>query len=96
MSLPRFRDYISTRQRGCTVAHTSGYQRNVVWRNTNRLLGIEGYDGVKTGTTSAASACLVTLAHRGDRELIADIVGSATSDARYIDTRNLIRWAWSK
>jgi D-alanyl-D-alanine carboxypeptidase (penicillin-binding protein 5/6) len=96
LSLPRFRDYISTRQRGCTVTHTSGYRRNVVWRNTNRLLGIEGYVGVKTGTTSAAGACLVTLAHRGDRELIAVVLGSATSEARYIDTRNLIRWAWSK
>lgn len=96
LSLPRFRDYISTRQRGCTVKHTSGYQRNVVWRNSNRLLAIEGYAGVKTGTTSAAGACLVTLAHRGDRELIAVVLGSATSEARYIDTRNLVRWAWSK
>jgi serine-type D-Ala-D-Ala carboxypeptidase (penicillin-binding protein 5/6) len=96
LKLPRFRDYITAFQRGCTVTHTSGYRRNVVWRNTNRLLDIEGYDGVKTGTTSAAGACLVALARHGDREFIAVVLGSASSDSRYVDTRNLLRWAWGK
>lgn len=96
LAVPRFRDYVTTYQRGCTVAHTSGYRRNVVWRNTNRLLSIEGYDGVKTGTTTAAGACLVALARRGDRELIAVVLGSTSNDARYVDARNLLRWAWGK
>ena len=51
-------------QRGCTVQSESGYSRNVLWKNTNRLLKIQGFDGVKTGTTSAAGACLVS---RGQR-----------------------------
>jgi D-alanyl-D-alanine carboxypeptidase (penicillin-binding protein 5/6) len=96
LRLPRFRDYITAYQRGCTVTHTSGYRRNVVWRNTNRLLDIEGYDGVKTGTTSAAGACLVAIAKHGERELIAVVLGSTSTDARYVDTRNLLRWAWGK
>jgi D-alanyl-D-alanine carboxypeptidase (penicillin-binding protein 5/6) len=89
-----FRQYVSTRQRGCTVTGPGGYRRHVVWQNTNRLLEIEGYAGVKTGTTSAAGACLVSFGTRNGRSLIVVVLGSAAPDARYIDTRNLFRWAW--
>ena len=64
------------------------------WTATNRLLAIEGYDGVKTGTTSAAGACLVSKSRRGGRALILIVLGSRSSEARYTDTRNLYRWAW--
>ena len=96
MQMPRFRDYVSTRQHGSTLTGKSGSQRNVVWKNTNRLLGIEGYLGVKTGTTSAAGACLVSSAQRGDRQLLMVVLGSSSSDARYTDSRNLYRWAWQQ
>jgi D-alanyl-D-alanine carboxypeptidase (penicillin-binding protein 5/6) len=68
----------------------------VLWENTNQLLKIEGYDGVKTGTTSAAGACLVSSAKRGDDALIVVVLGAASSDSRYIDARNLYRWGWSQ
>ena len=93
--LPRFSHYVATRQRGCTVVGTSGYRRHVVWKNTNRLLPLRGYDGVKTGTTSAAGACLVSSGRRGNRHLLVVVLGSASSRARYVDTRNLFRWAWT-
>lgn len=91
-----FLQYVSTRQRGCRVRGPDGYTRNVRWKNTNRLLGIEGYAGVKTGTTSAAGACLVSLSQRGDDRLLLVVLGSAASDARYADSRNLFRWAWNQ
>jgi D-alanyl-D-alanine carboxypeptidase (penicillin-binding protein 5/6) len=91
-----FQRYVSTRQRGCRVTAADGYTRNVHWKNTNRLLGIDGYLGVKTGTTSAAGACLVSLSQRGDDRLLLVVLGSAASDSRYIDSRNLYRWAWRK
>jgi D-alanyl-D-alanine carboxypeptidase (penicillin-binding protein 5/6) len=72
----------------------SGYKRNVVWRNTNQLLKIEGYDGIKTGTTGAAGNCLVSTAERGGRRLVVVVLGSTSTDSRYTDTRNLFRWAW--
>ena len=56
---------------------------------------IEGYAGVKTGTTSAAGACLVSLGRRDGRSLLIVVLGSANSDARYVDSRNLYRWAWT-
>lgn len=93
---PEFSDYVATRQRGCTLVGSGGYRRNVVWRNTNQLLGIDGFEGVKTGTTGAAGACLVSKGHRNDRELLVVVLGSASSTGRYVDTRNLYRWAWAK
>jgi D-alanyl-D-alanine carboxypeptidase (penicillin-binding protein 5/6) len=94
--LPRFREYVNTRQRGCTLIGPGGYKRNIVWKNTNRLLPIEGYDGIKTGTTSAAGACLVSSAHRGDDHVLVVVLGSTSGDGRYVDTRNLLRWAWGR
>ena len=84
----------STRQRGATVTGPGGYSRFVVWKNTNELLGIEGFEGVKTGTTDKAGACLVSLGNRSGRPLIVVVLGSAASEARYTDSRNLYRWAW--
>ncbi|MCA9178502.1 MAG: serine hydrolase [Planctomycetales bacterium] len=94
LATPRFADYVNTAQRGCTVVGAGGYRRNLLWKNTNRLLTREGYRGMKTGTTSAAGACLVSIGQRDGDELIVVVLGSTSSDARYVDTRNLFRWAW--
>jgi D-alanyl-D-alanine carboxypeptidase (penicillin-binding protein 5/6) len=96
MKLPLFREIVATPQRGATVSGPGGYKRNVSWKNTNHLLGIEGYDGVKTGTTTAAGACLVSSGTRGDDSLIVVVLGAGSSDSRYVDTRNLFRWGWSQ
>ncbi len=93
-TLPLFREVTSTVQYGCRVTGSSGYVRNVKWENTNQLLSIDGYAGVKTGTTDAAGACLVSVGNRKDRELLVVVLGSAASASRYADTRNLFAWAW--
>ena len=94
IQLPRFNEYVTTRQHGCTVTGPGGYERNVIWKNTNRLLAIDGYQGVKTGTTSAAGACLVSSGQRGEDHLLVVVLGATSSDARYVDARNLFRWSW--
>jgi D-alanyl-D-alanine carboxypeptidase (penicillin-binding protein 5/6) len=96
MQNPLFRQYVGTRQHGTKVTGEGGYERNVVWKNTNKLLGIEGYSGVKTGTTTAAGACLVSWGERDGRELIVVVLGATHTDARYVDARNLFRWAWGQ
>lgn len=93
---PLLQTVVSTRQRGAAVSGPGGYLRNVLWKNTNELLAIEGYAGVKTGTTDQAGACLVSSATRGERRLIIVVLGSAASEARYTDSRNLYRWAWQE
>lgn len=91
---PAFRKYVSTREYETTVKSPTGETRPVVWKSTNQLLEIAGYDGVKTGTTDLAGACLVSSGRRGDDHLLICVLGSTTPEGRYIDTRNLFRWAW--
>lgn len=94
--IPFLQKVVATPQRGATVTGPGGYERNVLWKNTNNLLKIEGYDGVKTGTTDAAGACLVSSAKRGDDSLIVVVLGAPSSDSRYVDSRNLYRWGWQQ
>jgi D-alanyl-D-alanine carboxypeptidase (penicillin-binding protein 5/6) len=96
MQNPIFRNYVNTRQHGTTVTGEGGYERNIIWKNTNKLLTIDGYSGVKTGTTTPAGACLVSWGERDGRELIVVILGATHTDSRYIDARNLFRWAWQQ
>ncbi len=90
----RFRKYVGTREYACDVTGADGKKRPVTWENTNRLLGTEGYDGVKTGTTTPAGACLIASGRRGDDHLIVVILGATSTDGRYTDARNLFRWGW--
>ena len=89
-----FREIVATRRRTATLENIDGYRRDVVWNNTNKLLGIEGYEGIKTGTTTPAGCCLASCGRRGDRRLIVVVLGSTSTDARYADSRNLFRYAW--
>lgn len=93
--VPLVREVVKTAQHGCTLDSVAGYQRNIEWKNTNQLLQSEGYDGIKTGTTNAAGACLVSTGERDGKRLIVVVLGSTSSDARYSDSRNLYRWAWN-
>lgn len=94
MKNERFRHYVSTRRHESEVMTPAGGKRAVTWTNTNRLLDIEGYEGVKTGTTTPAGNCLVASGRRGDDRLIVVVLGATTADGRYQDARNLFRWAW--
>jgi serine-type D-Ala-D-Ala carboxypeptidase (penicillin-binding protein 5/6) len=94
LKLPMFRELIQTARRDGVVTGPGGYQRTIVWTNTNRLLQMESFAGVKTGTTNAAGACLVSLGVRDGREAVCVVFGASSSDARYVDTRNLFRWYW--
>jgi D-alanyl-D-alanine carboxypeptidase (penicillin-binding protein 5/6) len=91
---PLFREIVATRRRTIRLENLDGYARDVVWNNTNKLLGIEGYDGIKTGTTTPAGCCLASSGERGGRRLIVVVLGSTSTEARYADTRNLFRHAW--
>ena len=91
-----FRNYTATRQRGTVVSGPGGYTRNVLWKNTNELLAIDGFDGIKTGTTDQAGACLVSTGEREGQRLIVIVLGSAASESRYTDSRNLYRWGWKQ
>lgn len=91
-----FREVVATRRYATTVSSTAGYQRNVVWRNTDQLLRREGFYGVKTGTTGPAGACLVSAGERDGKPLYVVVLGANSGSNRYLDARNLYRWAWNQ
>jgi D-alanyl-D-alanine carboxypeptidase (penicillin-binding protein 5/6) len=89
-----FREIVSTRHHDVEVAGRDGKRRTLSWKNTNRLLAIAGYSGVKTGFTQGAGSCLVSTGERGRDALIVVILGAPSADAAVADSRNLYRWAW--
>jgi len=96
MRMPAFRRYVGTRRYECTVRRPDGRCRVVVWENTNQLLGTDGYDGIKTGTTTSAGCCLVASGHRGKAHLLSAVLGAKEGADRYTDTRALFEWAWEQ
>jgi D-alanyl-D-alanine carboxypeptidase len=57
VSDPGFRFYVSQRERKVAI-HRGGQLLEYLLRNTNELLGNNGVDGVKTGTTAKAGQCI--------------------------------------
>ena len=61
----------------------------------NKLLFIDdNVDGIKTGFTNAAGYCLASSAKRGNRRLIAVIMGAPTPDVRIQSSRTLLEYGF--
>jgi D-alanyl-D-alanine carboxypeptidase (penicillin-binding protein 5/6) len=90
---PFAREVIATRRYECMAKGQEGYQRRLIWKNSNRLLDVAGYLGIKTGTTDAAGECLVSMSDREGIQTIVVVLGASGSAARYADSRNLHRWS---
>ena len=68
---------------------------NITQPNRNRLLWIDPFvDGMKTGHTDAAGWCLVASAKRGDRRLLAVVLGDASDAARTSDAQKLLNYGF--
>lgn len=79
---PKYYDYFST---------SSFTWRGRKFRNHNRLLGrVKGVDGIKTGYTRASGFNLTTAVHRGDRHIVAVVLGGKSSRWRDARMRELI------
>ncbi|MCL2857144.1 MAG: D-alanyl-D-alanine carboxypeptidase [Oscillospiraceae bacterium] len=64
--------------------------------NTNRLVRFyDGATGLKTGTTSRAGSCLAATATRDGLSLVAVVMGSPTSDARFAAARGLLDFGFA-
>ncbi len=86
---PTFAEIVAIRQKPLKYEHLN---RDVVLHNTNRLLyELEGADGVKTGTTAAAGACLIASATRGDQKLISVVLAAGN---RWQQSRTLLSWGF--
>lgn len=63
--------------------------------NRNRLLWTDpNVDGMKTGWTEAAGYCLITSAKRDHRRLISVVMGTASANARSIESQRLLNYGF--
>ncbi|MCQ8769709.1 D-alanyl-D-alanine carboxypeptidase family protein [Streptomyces telluris] len=77
----------ATRQKAANV------NRTYYWDNTNKLLGsYKGAIGIKTGTGTAAGACLVFAAERDGRTVVGVILNDGAN--RYPDAVKMLDWAY--
>ena len=68
---------------------------NITQPNRNRLLWIDPFvDGMKTGHTDAAGWCLIASAKRGERRLIAVVLGAASDAARAAEAQKLLNYGF--
>jgi D-alanyl-D-alanine carboxypeptidase (penicillin-binding protein 5/6) len=68
---------------------------NITQPNRNRLLWIDPHvDGVKTGHTEAAGWCLIASALRGDRRVLAEVLGANSDAARAAEAQKLLNWGF--
>ena len=68
---------------------------NITQPNRNRLLWTDPYvDGVKTGHTEAAGWCLIASAKRGDRRLLAVVLGANSDAGRAAEAQKLLNWGF--
>jgi D-alanyl-D-alanine carboxypeptidase (penicillin-binding protein 5/6) len=68
---------------------------NITQPNRNRLLWTDPYvDGLKTGHTDAAGWCLIASAKRGDRRLLAVVLGANSDAGRAAEAQKLLNWGF--
>lgn len=94
---PLLREIAATARKEVVLSNRkTGRTRTVVLANTNTLLGRQGVDGLKTGLTPGASACLVATAVRPSdaRRLMVVVLGSADKNTRFEDAAVLLDWGW--
>lgn len=78
-----FAGIVSTKQK--TFIDLSGNTYTV--KNLNKLLGVDGVDGIKTGYTEGAGQVLVTSKVEKDHTIIIVVMGS---EDRFLDTEKLL------
>ena len=68
---------------------------NITQPNRNRLLWSDPHvDGMKTGHTDAAGWCLVATAQRGDRRVLAVVLGANSDASRAAEAQKLLNWGF--
>ncbi len=68
-----------------------------VFKNHNTMLfSYEGMEGMKTGFTSASGFNLLATARRGEKRLLAVVMGGASAGSRNATMRNILDASWSK
>ncbi len=90
MEYPTFADIVDTEEATVTTQ-----DREIEFFNTNNLLYVyEQANGVKTGTSPQAGACLVASATEGDESYIAVVLDAAGEEYRFDAARTVLEYGF--
>jgi len=92
LQIPLIAEVSSTIEYQTTVITAKGVERQLNWRNTNKLLE-KGYCGLKTGTTDIAGPCLSSVLRKGKVGVIVTVLNCKTFDHRWVDSEKLANWS---
>lgn len=87
-----FRDICAKKTYTCEIEQIDTTTRIAVWETTNKLLGKEGWTGLKTGITSAAGPCFVGTYEKGEDQYLIVLLCSASMDVRWTEAPRLVNW----
>jgi len=62
--------------------------------NRNKLISIDGFDGLKTGRTSQSGYGIAASANRGDRRIVSVVNGLNSEKERINETKKLVNWSF--
>ena len=80
-----------------TARRTDAVLNGISYPATNDLLTLyPGADGIKTGRTTGAGWCIVASATRGNRRIIATVLGAPTEEARNAAATALLDWGFTQ
>lgn len=89
----KFRKIVSTKEQ--EIQWVNPAERKDVYGSTNRLLwNYDDVTGIKTGYTDAAGGCLVASAQKNGVTLIAVVLKTADSRARFVEGRALLDYGF--
>ena len=89
-------EVVKTRQYVGKIIKKDGTLREITWQNTNKLLTLPEYDGIKTGQTNAAGYCLLATGEKNGRRLYVVVMGATTEAERFADAQALFGWGWGE
>ena len=92
LQIPLIAEVSSTIEYKTTVMTSKGTERELVWKNTNKLLE-KGFSGLKTGTTDIAGPCLSSVLKKGKVGVIVTVLNCKTFDHRWVDSEKLANWS---
>ena len=93
LKLSIVKEIINKRSYTCEIEQANQKLKQVTWENTNKLLGREGWSGVKTGITTAAGPCLSSYYESQGNAYIIILLHSASMEIRWIEAPKLVTWA---
>ena len=90
------RDIVSCKTYTCKILGEDGNVRKQKWTNTNKLLEVANYFGVKTGVTQPAGPCLSSHYVEGNHNFGIVILNSKSMEDRWEDTKQIVQYGLQK